>query len=152
MHWDKYAAVSWKPPRFSVDRPSYLQDLRAKSGVQKFAFEFEDVTLVDNPMVSATGSKPLFVRNGDMSGTCTFNNLTYEKGQPLVEMKLNVVQEWTVSGVQAHPLHIHINPMQIQSLSLDGSRTESKKFIELNHQIHCFFLPAVGTGTLCLYF
>ena len=100
-------------------RPSYLQDLRGRRDVNHFTFEFEDVTLVDQP--DAKDAMPRYQRNGDQSGTCTFNNLTYVKGEPLLTMHLNEVQEWYVSGVQAHPLHVHVNPMQLQRFLVDGA-------------------------------
>jgi FtsP/CotA-like multicopper oxidase with cupredoxin domain len=37
-------------------------------------------------------------------------------------MELGSVQQWSVSGVQAHPLHVHVNPMQIQSLTQPTGR------------------------------
>jgi FtsP/CotA-like multicopper oxidase with cupredoxin domain len=40
-------------------------------------------------------------------------------------MALDSIQQWTVQGVQAHPLHIHINPMQIQSFMRDGAALNS---------------------------
>jgi FtsP/CotA-like multicopper oxidase with cupredoxin domain len=117
-----------------VTRPAYLQDLRdhdgadgsrqgKKQAVSPFSFTFQDVPVVDN--ASSATATPRYVHNGDQSGTCTFNGLTYDRGSPLLTVVLGVVQEWTVDGVHAHPLHVHVNPLQVQSFSVDGVKTDN---------------------------
>ena len=106
---------------FEVKRPYYLQDLRAvpSNATTPFSFAFQDMVLVNND--TSPEAEPLFPHNGDDSGTCTFNGKTFDRGQPLLIMEYDSVQEWHVDGVQAHPLHIHINPMQIQTLLIGAS-------------------------------
>ena len=109
--------------------PLYVisQDLRpfknTDRAISNFSFEFQDIPVVDN--ATSPDANPVFPRNGDDSGTCTFNGLTFKKGRPLLTMALDSIQQWTVQGVQAHPLHVHINPMQIQSFMRDGAALNS---------------------------
>ena len=81
-------------------------------------------------MDNATSAKARLVYplNGDASGTCTFNGRTFRTGEPLLTLPLNSVNTWTVAGVQGHPLHLHVNPMQI--VSFDGA---TRKFQERSH-------------------
>ena len=110
-------------PHFEVNRPYYARDLRdiKQKDVLNFTFGFQDVMLVDN--ATSRKARQIYELNGDDSGTCTFNNLTFKKGQPLLKIPLNSVQQWAVTGVQAHPLHVHINPMQIQVFTRNGAST-----------------------------
>lgn len=111
--------------KFAVQRPYYVRDLRQipQNKTSPFALTFQDVVLVNND--TSPDAQPLFPLNGDDSGTCTFNKMTFKRDSPLLTMALNSVQEWVVNGVQAHPLHIHINPMQIQAFIKDGTVTQA---------------------------
>ena len=124
-------------PAFSVARPYYLKDLQQQKSVSKFSFSFQDVQLVDND--TSAEAKVLFPFNGDAGGTCTFNGLTYKAGHPLLTMNLDSVQEWNITGVHAHPLHLHINPMQIQALVRiqDGIRTEVRYGCDAEYNFFC---------------
>ena len=111
---------------FNVERPYYLRDLRpiAQNQTSSFALTFQDVVLVNND--TSPDAHRLYPLNGDDGGTCTFNKLTFKRNTPLLTMAFNSVQSWVVNGVQAHPLHIHINPMQIQSFIRDGVVTQEE--------------------------
>ena len=43
--------------------------------------------------------------------------MSFNRSQPLGTLALGAVNEWAVSGVQGHPLHIHVNPHQLVWLS-----------------------------------
>jgi FtsP/CotA-like multicopper oxidase with cupredoxin domain len=113
---DRHAGHELEPTPFVVDRPSYLTDMRAigEGAAPQFNFSFQDVNLVDN--ASSHAAKLIYPFNGDESGTCTFNGRTFHAGVPLLSLPLNSVNTWRTSGVQGHPLHMHVNPMQILSI------------------------------------
>ena len=98
-------------------RPAYLRDLRDEDGLATafgtgnvFNFTFQDVTLVDN--ARSPTAKLIYPFNGDGSGTCTFNGKTFAAGKPLLNISLGTINTWACAGVQGHPLHMHVNPMQ----------------------------------------
>jgi FtsP/CotA-like multicopper oxidase with cupredoxin domain len=106
---------------FVPARPAYLRDLRDEASPARvvgaghtlqntFNFTFQDVSLVDD--ASSRAAKLIYPFNGDESGTCTFNNKTFAAGTPLLQVGLGTVNTWSCAGVQGHPLHMHVNPMQ----------------------------------------
>jgi len=114
---------------FIPTRPTYLRDLRdeespahllgaASEQPNAFNFTFQDVTLVDD--ARSPTAKLIYPLNGDQSGTCTFNGKTFASGTPLLQVGLGAVNTWACAGVQGHPLHMHVNPMQV--ISIDGAK------------------------------
>jgi FtsP/CotA-like multicopper oxidase with cupredoxin domain len=118
---EEVLAVDDEPlPTFEVHRPSYLRDLRtmpAESVEGEFKLEFADAAVVVNTPAPGGHKAPAkYPLNGDDSGTCTFNGMSFNRSTPLGTMKLDALQEWTVAGVKGHPLHIHVNPFQVNSV------------------------------------
>ncbi|CAK0849572.1 unnamed protein product [Prorocentrum cordatum] len=106
-------------PVFSPDRPCYLADLRQAS--------------VPNGQSGAhmVLSGPLRAVTWDGEGTSmTYQNMkagnngtgyTMKEWPPITEFTVGSVYEWSVS-FNGHPLHLHVNPYQIQDMSGESSR------------------------------
>jgi FtsP/CotA-like multicopper oxidase with cupredoxin domain len=99
-----------------------------------FTWNFTDVKIVA-PAPSRADGVPsgkhelVYPLNGDQGGSCLFNGRHYDSSHPIQTMKLNTLQEWTLDGVQGHPLHIHINPHQIVGLGrVDASGQCDEEF------------------------
>jgi FtsP/CotA-like multicopper oxidase with cupredoxin domain len=130
-------------PVFEVPRPAYLTDLvqRQDEDVRgRFRMAFAGATVVDGDgSASASGASeganasdsaatgasvrdatPSFPMNGDDSTTCRINGLSFEPGAPLGTWRVNELQEWSVSGLNAHPLHLHVNPFQLTEVGGGG--------------------------------
>jgi len=106
---------------FHPERPRYLQDLRNAAVNARFSLNFTDAKSVQPGHDQEHGStgrlQEAFPYNGDDSGTCLFNGMTFNRSTPLGELPLEAVNEWSVSGVQGHPLHIHVNPHEVVFLT-----------------------------------
>ena len=78
-------------PQFTPYRPDYLADLYThQDNTSKFSLEF------------AFGG-----------GGCTINGESWDAVTPLGEMETGSIQEWTVSGSNFHPYHLHVNSYQL---------------------------------------
>jgi FtsP/CotA-like multicopper oxidase with cupredoxin domain len=115
-------AADSKPPRvltpFSIERPAYLTsllDVSAEDVHGHFTMNFTDAAVMEK--LDNGDTKQRFPKNGDGSGTCKFNEMTYNSSTPLGRMKLGTVQEWTLIGIEGHPIHVHVNPFQVFSIA-----------------------------------
>jgi len=112
---------------FRAQRPRYLSDLQGATVDGRFSLSFADAkvvmpgTSIDLPVSGLL--QDAFPYNGDTSGTCTFNGMTFNRSQPLGRLSEEGVQEWEVAGVQGHPLHIHVNPHQVLAFSAMNTAT-----------------------------
>jgi FtsP/CotA-like multicopper oxidase with cupredoxin domain len=54
-------------------------------------------------------------------GTTPDNGKAYDPNDPPRTLKLGVVEEWTVTSIQAsHPFHVHVNAFQVMEKGADG--------------------------------
>lgn len=60
-----------------------------------------------------------FGSDGGESKTCSVNGMFFDRGAPLATMRVGQLQEWEVTSVSKHPLHLHVNPFQITEIG-DG--------------------------------
>lgn len=98
---DESSLTQWEPPR-----PQYLQDLQKYSGETEKWRLFSKILGVDSFDYSQI--KPVF------------NGIVYD-GSPSKNSTFEAVQEWDFYGTAAapsgHPLHVHVNHMQIIGLA-----------------------------------
>ena len=114
--------------------PHYLADLTQipKSLIHdRFTLNFTDAAAVLRaPTAHDNEAPPTYALNGDDSGTCKFNGLFFNRTTPLRTLKRGTIQEWTGIGVQGHPLHLHVNPFQIISMStVPGDKTDADEAV-----------------------
>jgi FtsP/CotA-like multicopper oxidase with cupredoxin domain len=113
------------PPPFNISRPVYVLDTLARPASDidgEFEMRFTGATIVDEALPTGL-SVEKYPKNGGKSGTCLINGLSYQKGAPIGRWLVNTLQEWIVSGLQTHPLHLHINPFQVAEVGSIGATT-----------------------------
>ena len=106
------------PPVTQSNRPADMPFINKAPEQPPFLVDIADWELRKN----AYGSKTLDFRSGPPATPVqhTINGIQFEDNQAIVNVQLNVTEEWTIknstglnTGPIDHPFHIHINPFQI---------------------------------------
>jgi len=91
-------------PPFEVRRPCYLADLRGA-----------DIRAENQHRLHLHAAYPMMI---DFDGRGEI--WAHHVPPPLAQIPLGAIQEWEVEGMDMHPLHLHVNPYQIQNIGDDG--------------------------------
>jgi FtsP/CotA-like multicopper oxidase with cupredoxin domain len=84
-------------PQFTPYHPDYLADLYTSTNTSTFDLSF------------AFGG-----------GGCTINGESWDGSTSLGSMEMGSIQEWTVSGINKHPYHLHVNSYQLKDVTDDS--------------------------------
>jgi len=122
FHLDISGAVAAPSlPKFKVNRPCYLVDLRKASVLPQnrnnFSFFWKQ-----NDSNNLPGNWPMYQPEIHGQFGVTFNNksnrMLHDDQHAMATIPLEQIQEWHVSGTQWHPFHMHIQPYQLVDLSI----------------------------------
>eukprot|EP00656_Telonema_subtile_P050367 TRINITY_DN6501_c0_g2_i1.p1 TRINITY_DN6501_c0_g2~~TRINITY_DN6501_c0_g2_i1.p1 ORF type:complete len:562 (+),score=67.34 TRINITY_DN6501_c0_g2_i1:125-1810(+) len=124
VHSDDSSEKTPEMKPFSVPRPNYLRDLiGAHVDEASFVLNFTNAAVVSSGGVS--GLQQLrYPYNADTGATCLFNGQVFNRSRPVGQLQLGAVYEWTAVGVEGHPLHVHVNPMQVVAMSTVNASTQ----------------------------
>jgi FtsP/CotA-like multicopper oxidase with cupredoxin domain len=104
--------------QWSASRPSYLRDLRAETGLN-----FESISM----------------------GARTINGEKFDADVPTFSVNADQVQEWSVSGANQHPFHLHI--YHFQAMSSDGDFEEGEYYDTIAAKTEVRFDLSAATGS-----
>ena len=113
--------------QLAVTRPPYVMDLQSVTADETFAMS----------LAGGEGA-PCTFQDGAGNTQC----MTYESNEAYMYMSAEKVQEWSVS-VNNHPLHIHINPYQVISVTGNGNPDLANW-----HQPGDWYDTFLGSGTV----
>jgi len=112
---------------YIMPRPAYVSNLVAKpatdvNGNFDMAFVGAGVRAVtgDHPIdgkFNGDSKKLMYPHDGTNSASCLVNNIAFDRNSPIGVMKVNTMQEWSMTNVAGHPLHLHVNPFQLTEIA-----------------------------------
>ncbi len=126
---DSTANDQWPMRRFHSKRPKYLADLQGYCERSENSCNTENIAIAGGG--GGGGRRSLQGRPrapGDAPGAgvaggggCTINGQAFPghgDGMQIATVPVGSVNDWTVTGNAGHPFHLHVNPYQLQVMTL----------------------------------